>query len=131
MQDPMPYFKYRYVNILNKRIPCIETGGKIIHEIRDLEEFYRMFGYTPQASKAGLLPDEFIWSEYTNNAAADYSSCIQMHIVEYLGKHSDTFRQEYGTRWQNWLADHAKSREARGGGCVACRMRQLQKAPTP
>lgn len=124
MQDAMPHFRYRFVNILNRRVPCIEAGGKIVHEISSLEEFYGMFGYTPETSRSGILPDEFIWAEYINNPDADFSLCIQMHIAEYLRKHSEAFNKEYGDRWESWVAAHAELREKRGAACPACREKQ-------
>ncbi len=132
VQETMPRFKYRYANLLNRRVPCIEAEGKIIHEIRNLDEFYGMFGYTPDASRAGLLPDEFIWAEYINNADSDFSPCIQMHIAEYLKKHSDAFNQAYGDRWDRWVAEHDKLRGSRGALCVVCRrQRDATDVPLP
>ncbi len=118
----MPRFRYRFVTIQNRRVPCIEADGKIIHEIGDLDEFYRAFGYTPEASRAGLLPDEFIWTEYINGSDVDFSPCVQMHIAEYLKQHSEVFNRQYGDRWESAVAAHAELREKRGGvHCFACR----------
>lgn len=117
MQNPMPYFKYRFVNISNKRVPCIETGGRIIHEIRNLDEFYKMFGYTREVSKAGLLPDEFIWSEYIKDSNEEFSDCLQMHIVQYLRMYSKEFNREYGDQADAWLAEHINAKARRGIVC--------------
>ncbi len=126
MPDPMPHFKYRYVNISHRHIPCIVAGGKVIHEIQNLDEFYGMFGYTSEISKAGLLPDEFIWSAYINNVAADFAPCIQIHIMRYLMKHSAPFKMEYGARCEELMATHADMRVVRGGDCHACAMKSCQ-----
>lgn len=127
----MPRFTYRYANVLNRRVPCIEADGKIIHEIRNLDEFYGMFGYTPDSGREGLLPDEFIWAEYINSADADFSPCIQMHIAEYLRKHSEAFNKEYGDCWDSWVANHAKFREKTGVPCVACRAKSEASTGQP
>lgn len=127
MQDPMPHFKYRFLDLSRRHVPCIEAGGKVIHEIEHLREFYGMFGYTREVSASGLLPDEFIWSEYTGRTGGDFTPCIQIHIIEYLLKHSDAFRAEYGARCEKLLADHAASRAERGVACAACRAKSLEQ----
>lgn len=119
---PMPRFRYRFITIQNRRVPCIEADGKIIHEIADLDEFYRAFGYTPEASRAGVLPDEFIWAEYINSTDADFSPCIQMLIAEYLMQQSEAFANQYRDRWECIVVTHAELRDKRGGTrCFACR----------
>ena len=123
MHNPIPHFKYRFVNISSRRIPCIETCGRVIHEIRNLEEFYSLFGYSPEMSKAGVLPDEYIWAEYIKDSSADFTPCIQMHIIEYLRKHSIAFNKEYGDQCESWIAEHDKIKTERGIACAACRMK--------
>jgi len=127
MQDPVPHLKYRFLAVSSRRVPCIEAGGKVIHEIQHLPEFYGMFGYTLDAGKSGLLPDEFIWAEYINQHDAAFAPCIQIHIIEYLLKHSDTFKAEYGARCEKLLADHAAIRAKRGIACTACKAKNFPK----
>lgn len=122
MSSVMPHFKFHYVDVSGSRVLCIETGGRIIHEILNLQEFYRVFGYRAQPEQPDELPDEFIWSEYVNNPAADFSSCIQMHIVDYLKKHSDVFNKEFAEQYENWVAEHAEVRSKMGISCIACRL---------
>ncbi len=127
MADVIPHFKFHYLDISGRRTLCIETGGRIIHEISNLHEFYDVFGYPGKSGQADQLPDEFIWSEYVNNPQADFSDCIQVHIVEYLKKHSEIFNTEFGERCENWLADHVKTRSANGTACIACRLNPARK----
>jgi len=122
MSNVIPHFKFRYLDISGRRILCIETGGRIIHEIINLHEFYHVFGYGVECGRSNELPDEFIWSEYVNNPAADFSTCIQIHILEYLKKHSDVFNVEFGGRFENYIAEHVKTKLARGISCIACRL---------
>lgn len=120
MSDVMPHFKFHYVDIGGRRTLCIEAGGKVIHQISNFLEFYRVFGYRIQHENADQLPDEFIWSEYVNNASADFSSCIQIHILEYLKKYSNAFIAEFGSQYDKWMAEHADARTKRGVSCIAC-----------
>ena len=118
----MPYFKYHLTNASRTNIGCIEVEGEVIHKINNTDEFYKTFGYTPEIRKAGVLPDEFIWEEYINNAAVHNAACLQVRLVEYLIKHSDMFRRKYGAQSERWIADHAKETVTRGVACAACRM---------
>jgi len=123
MQNQMPHFKYRFItNRANKHVACIEVERRVVHEIRNLDEFYKTFGYDQHIAQAGILPDEFIWEKYIQSPDGDFSACLQMHIIEYLKKHSAAFREEYGNQCEGWLAAHAEVRAKRGMACAACRM---------
>jgi hypothetical protein len=74
-------------------------------------------------AKAGILPDEFIWEEYVKDCAVNFESCLQMHIIEYLNKHSTIFKEKYDNQYEGLLARHALEREARGVACFVCRMK--------
>ena len=126
MQQIIPHFQYHAKCISSKNLCCIKADGQAIHEISDygeLDKFYRVFGYTADKPKAGILPDEFIWDEYIKDNPVAYTDCLQIHIIEYLIKHSDTFRKRYGEQCESWIAAHAESVTARGVLCVTCRMK--------
>jgi hypothetical protein len=120
MSDTMPRFSYRFVTKANRRVLCIEEGGKVIHNVTDVSGFYRVFGYRPESTHANVLPDEFIWSEYVANSSADFSPCVQMHIVEYLKDHSEAFNEQYGAIYDQLVAMHEELRASRGA-CFACK----------
>jgi hypothetical protein len=120
MSDVMPYFKFHYVDISGRRTLCIETGGRVLHEVINLPEFYEVFGYRAKSGDADQLPDEFIWSEYTNNPLVDLSSCVQVLILKYLKQHSPGFEEEFGEHYQTWIAEHEKFRTQNGINCIAC-----------
>ena len=123
MSDVMPHFKFNYVDISGRRLLRIEAGGKVLHDVENLNEFYQVFGYRADPEmQADLLPDEFVWAEYINKPQADFSSCVQVHIIEYLNAHSEVFKSEYGHHFDKWIADHAHARAERGVCCVACRL---------
>ncbi len=117
----MPRFSYHFAARGNRRVLCIEEGGEIIHEIGDLKDFYQTFGYQPESLHADMLPDEFVWSEYINNASADFASCIQMHIIEYLRRHCEVFNEKYGAIYDQLVAAHEELKLKRGMACFACK----------
>jgi hypothetical protein len=128
MQNLIPNFTYRLANASNRYAACIELEGEEIHKITNLDEFYKAFGYTQNINCAGILPDEFIWAEYINNALVNSAACMKIRIIEYLIKHSDIFRQKYSNQYESWFADHAKEVVARGIECAACRIGSFCKS---
>lgn len=122
MSDTMPRFSYRFVTRSNRRVLCIEEGGRVIHEVTDVPGFYQAFGYRPESTHADMLPDEFIWSEYIANPSGDFSGCVQIHIVEYLKAHSRTFNECYGAIYDQLVAMHEEHKAHSGVVCFACRV---------
>ena len=113
-----PHFRCYLSNPYSPKFGFIEADGKVVHQVKDILKFYAVFGYTKAMAKAGVLPEEFMWSEYIY---PQYSPCIQANIIKYLNKHSTTFIEEYGEQSKQWLADHSTTREGRGVSCAACR----------
>ncbi len=122
MQNPMPHFAYNPPKSSNGYVASVAINGNVIHQIKNLNAFYMEFGYTAEMRKAGVLPDEFIWDEYTKGNLSPYASCFQMHIVEYLAKHSIAFIGEYGNQYQDWFDDHVKAVTEKNVLCVRCRV---------
>ena len=123
MQNKIPHFKHVTRGGSKKHIGFIETDGEIIHEIENIEKFYKAFGYTQDIAKAGVLPDEFIWDEYIKGSSGKYSACLQMHILKYLNKHSKKFRKKYSDRYISWMLAHAEERTSSGDLCFTCRLK--------
>lgn len=73
-------------------------GKETLCFIEDIQAFYESLSYTASMNKAGILPDEFVWEEYTNNSG--YSVCLQKHIMDYLHVHSPKFNDAYGEQYQ-------------------------------
>ena len=121
MKIQMPHFKYLSKNQANKHWRYIEAEGEVIHHIENLDEFYKAFGYTIDKAKAGILPDEFLWEQYIKDTAVNCATCFQMHIIEYLIKHSVTFRKKYGALCESWIAEHAEARAMNDVLCCACK----------
>jgi hypothetical protein len=116
----IPIVKYRPKGLAGQ-LGFIEVDGRSIHKIEDLDAFYKEFGYTSDMAQAGILPDEFIWQKYIKGNETNSSSCLQIHTIEYLRKHSAAFREEYGEQSVAWIKAHATS-TAKGDLCTACRM---------
>ena len=125
MQPPIPHFKIRSRDPANKHWRCIEVEGEVIHQIGNLEEFYKSFGYTEEMAKAGKLADEFIWEEFTKNAEAICTACYQLHMIKYLLKHSVAFLHKYGERYNEWIAAHSVARAENEKLCVGCKAKPL------
>ncbi len=125
MQNQIPHFTYDPPTIANRNTPCIGMDGQTTHRIKNLDAFYGELGYTAEMRKAGVLPDEFIWTEYTKGNPPPYANCLQMHIVEYLAKNSIAFIGEYGNQYQDWFDDHVKTVTEKNVSCVTCRMKSF------
>jgi hypothetical protein len=121
MPNHIPHIKYRSKDPSNRHFGIIEIEGNIVHRVEDLNAFYEAFGYIADMRKQGVLPEEFIWEEYVRDSVENHTACYQIHIVEYLIKHSDTFRKKYGAQCENWIVAHAEDITARGVLCVTCR----------
>lgn len=117
----VPYFNYHLANPLSMRFGCVEMDGEIIHRIANIDEFYHEFGFTPGMSKAGVLPEEYIWAKYIQNATCNFVVCIQIRIIKYLIKHSE----EYGEQCKVWLDAYLKETVAKAAACADCRMKPI------
>ncbi|NQY27112.1 MAG: hypothetical protein HRT92_08030 [Piscirickettsiaceae bacterium] len=101
----------------------IVHDGKKLHYIQNVREFYYTLGYTDNMARANILPDEFVWDEYTNNSG--YSVCLQKHILDYLNKYSPTFYEDYGDAYNAFEKEHNDFRIARGDSCAGCRLHEF------
>jgi hypothetical protein len=113
MQTKIPHLTYLPKTDSGRFSPCINVNGGDTYHIEDLGKFHKALGYTQDLAKAGILPDEFIWEEYFRYTDVNRAVCFQVHLIEYLLKHSASFRKMYGEKCESWIADHAKSPEQR------------------
>lgn len=123
MDKTLPKITYNLSNPLNDRYRSIEVNGEVIHWIEDTDNFYKIFGYSADMRKADVLPNEFIWNEYTNNVQYDFTACKLIQIIEYLRIHSHKFLHKYGKECEEWLATLVKLRVAKSEVCAACKMK--------
>ena len=117
----VPHFDYHLVNPFSMRFGCIEMDGKIIHKINNIDEFYQEFGYTRDMMKASVLPEEYIWSRYIQNATCNFVVCIQIRIIKYLIKHSE----EYCEQCKVWLDAYLNETVAKAVACSDCSMKPI------
>lgn len=94
------------------------VGDDCIRKIDDIENFYEALGYTEEVRRTGVMPDEFIWQEFTRDNADASPCCLQAKILEYLIRHSGTFKKKYGAEATEW-AKACKS--AKAGTLRVCR----------
>jgi hypothetical protein len=117
----IPNIKY-HAKGRSSQLGFIEIDGKCVHKIKDIDAFYKEFGYTAEMAMAGILPEEFIWQKYIKDNQTKYTHCLQIHLIEYLKKHSDAFRKQNGAQSDAWIAAHAKTGTTENEICFTCRM---------
>ncbi|MEJ1958509.1 MAG: hypothetical protein WDM70_02830 [Nitrosomonadales bacterium] len=121
-----PHFQFNLSSPYNSGNGYITLGDEKIYHIKDSNEFYRSLGYTDEMMKAGVLPEEFIWSEYRRDDRIKSDVCLQVKIIEYLTKHSATFKEQYAVQCENWLAHCVEKRISGASQCNVCNMRASQ-----
>ena len=102
----------------------------VIHRIQNLEQFYEIFGFTHALRQLGIVPEEFIWDKYVNakTKALNFDICMQIHLIEYLEKYSETFMKKYGNQYKAWKAAHLlAARSAEGTACISCKLKCIQE----
>lgn len=112
MSGKTPLLKYRPKSPRNKFVPCIELNGAVVHTIADSDSYYKYFGYHADKAKDGVLPDEHIWEVFFKGRDKNCLSCYQLHMIEYLLQHAQTFAQTHKHECESWLAIHAAKRAA-------------------
>jgi hypothetical protein len=125
MEAALPDITYNLSNPRHERYRSIEVNGEVVHWIEDIDKFYQIFGYSADMRKAGVLPEEFIWNEYTRKSPFDFTACKLIQIIEYLRVHSHLFLQKYGKECEKWLAELVKLRAARHEVCTTCKMKPV------
>jgi hypothetical protein len=98
----------------------ITLGNEKVHHIGDVHDFYRALGYKDEFSKIRLFPEEFVWFEYHKDKSEMPTVCLQVKIIEYLNKHSTTFKKNYAVECEHWLASCIKSRANNSIECTGC-----------
>jgi hypothetical protein len=128
MQNLIPHFKYSTTrSSIKKQLGHIAADGVVLLWLESLDEFYKALGYTVSMAKAGIMPDEFIWDEYVKDGAVNSTACLQMHIIEYLSKHSSSFRKKYGEQYENWIAAFDGELKKKDERCSSCSMNPFCK----
>ncbi len=120
MQIQVPHFKYHSKDPAQRHFGFIDLEGDVICWIDDLEDFYQAFGYSSEMRKWGVLPDEFMWEEYFSGSEEESAACFQVHLIEYLFKHSASFRKEYEHMYEHWIAALNVEISSCGKECSTC-----------
>ena len=125
MHIKIPHFLFHTTSYVTNLLCAIKVDGEVIHNIRRIDElhsFYRVFGYTDEMTKQGIMADEFIWDEYIRSDPHQFSDCVQMHLLEYLYKYSPTFKSAFGNVCKGWMAELARVRKEKRELCIACKI---------
>jgi hypothetical protein len=113
MTHKVPHFKFHIKSTSTKFYGRIELKGEVIYIIEDLGEFYKVCGYNLEMAKEAILPDQYIWNTFFRfNKIRNCSSCYQLHVIEFLLRHSDTFTKKFRNMCEDWIEIHAKARSA-------------------
>jgi len=111
MENNIPLLKFYHKDPANGHLGyiCI-TNGDEKYWIDDLNEFYSTFGDVDQMRKNGVMPEEFILDTFVNHQARNCQSCYQLHLIQYLVKHSDTFLNKFGEQLEEWINTYSTER---------------------
>jgi hypothetical protein len=104
----------------------ITLGGEKVHRIHNRDDFFKSLGYTDEKNKAGLLPEEFIWSEYRKDNCKKSKVCLQIRIIQYLNKHSVMVKEKYPTLFENSRTKCFEKWCSNSAECIDCSEPQLQ-----
>ena len=127
MQPQIPHFKYSSKDPAHQHLGFIEDEREVVYWIDDLDEFYQAFGYSDDMRKWGVLPDDYLWEEFLCDSKSKYSACFQIHIIEYLLKHSPLFVNEHWHQCDNWIAALNKELSSNGTECHTCIVKRSEK----
>jgi len=122
---PSNRFQFTLSSLHNSKSGYISLGDENIHHIGDTHEFYKALGYTDDVMKSGLLPEEFIWSEFHKDNCKKSEVCLQVKIIEYLNKHSATFKDKYAEQCKIWLASCLEKWTSNAAECKNCEKPKL------
>ena len=97
-------------------------GGERIHYVADVDAFYEALGYTDEVKYGGLLPDEFIWTEYRKPESEKSPSCLQSRIIEYLQRSALAAELLAGRvgEWEGGCSDFPAKKNGNCSGCLLC-----------
>ena len=109
----LPYLIHKSKDPANRHLGFILADNVLVHRIKNLEEFYGALGFCNDMRKLGVFPEDFICCEYTKYCTAKNTACYQMHLLNYLIKYSDTFRNLYGNHYDGWRRTSLSATTAR------------------
>lgn len=94
--------RYHIVALSNPLYGFIAAGGNKIHQITDVDLFYKALGYTDDVKKNGLMAEEFVWEEYRKDNSRLSPTCLQAKIIDYLLMNSPSFNI-HSEQYRNWI----------------------------
>ena len=128
---PLPYFKYTLSSPHNPDNGFITIAGNKVHQICDEREFYTVLGYTDRLSNSGVLPEEYVWSEYRKDNSNQSPMCLQARIMEYLLNNSLIFATNFSERFGRYIGGCLELPRQQNLNCTYCLMHPNQKEDNP
>ena len=130
MPKKIPNFTFCFSNPYSS-FGYITLDGHAVDLLTDCNKVYEYLGYTVDMAKAGTLPDEFIWHEYTKVGAVKSRFCMQSKIIEYLNENSVIFRDKYGAAYKSWAGSCTSRKIGTSPECANYHMCPKHEANKP
>jgi hypothetical protein len=96
-------FEYELSRNSDSKFGCIFLNQEIIYRIYDFNEFYKALGYTDEVNSNGILPEEYIWSEYHKDGAKKSDTCLQAKIIAYLLSKKVGLKYDFRKSYKSWI----------------------------
>ena len=116
----MNHFQYNFSSSSGQNYGWITLDKINIYQIANADEFYSALGFTDEMRQAGVLAEEFMWTEYRKDNSEKAEVCLQIKIIEYLKTHSATFNEKYATECEDWIASCEKLFLSNTPMCADC-----------
>ena len=123
-----PHFQHMLSSPHHNQYGYITLGNEKVHRIGDVHEFYKALGYNDEISKTGLMPEEYVWEQYHKDKSEKSECCLQDKIIEYLSKHSPSFKKNYAVECEHWLANCMGKWTNKSTDCIKARKEQGDSA---
>jgi hypothetical protein len=125
--EQLPRFEYDFTYPFNRNYRWIMAGEEMIHQVYDINDFYKSLGFTEDIHKKGNLPEEYIWNEYHKDGAKREDACLQAKIVAYLFKNAWGFRTTFENSYKNWIGSCESAKMNDSKYCTACKKHPKNK----
>jgi hypothetical protein len=115
-----PRFHFNLTSPSHPTFGYVILGDEKVHHIDNVHEFYRALGHTDEMRLKGILAEEFVWTEYHKDDSKYSEICLQVRIIKYLTRHSETFIEKYAAQCDSWLATCLKKCMSNSPLCMIC-----------
>ncbi len=122
--EKSPY--YFQINLTSPSCFCygfITLDGNKVFRIIDIPGFYAALGFTAEIRREGIYEEEYLWREFRRKDHSNKSIiCLQLKIIDYISRHSATFKEEYAEQCAYWIDCCNEHRLIESPMCIGCKM---------